>query len=393
MKILDIFKVLTKNQIQGINTIVNLCKDKNINCYIVGGAVRDAVLNIPPRDIDICIDVDPKDILSLLDLKESTYYSAFNTASIKFESGVEFDIIRCRKETYQFNGALPIIMPSTIFEDLKRRDFTINALAYDMLNEKIIDPFMGLLDIEKGIIKSVHANSYMEDPTRIFRAIKYAIRYGFSILELKEIQNSIKNNVMDTISNDRYYKEIIGICKEEKWREILKASCKLKIFQLEVDKNNIMADYNYYDHRLLNIAFRLKEEKVLEKILDNSSIKKEIKHAINNFKYGNISKDLHNSKDNYEIYKVLKNTNSFDRIMLSFDYKNTYKVLNYIKHLNYKPSLKGSYINDVAKVQGKALGEIIDYISKVAINVGIVDEEKYFNENLGEILNAIEYKA
>jgi len=377
-----------------LENIKQACRYRNIKCYLVGGAVRDSLLKIPPRDIDICLELDPKELLSELDIKEYTYYDAFHTATVTFKNGTEIDLICCRKEKYESEGSLPKVFLGTISEDLKRRDFTVNAIAFDLIEEKLIDPYQGVFDIKAKVITSVHEKSYLEDPTRIFRAIKYSIRYGFIIKDIKEIEDALKQNIFNSISNERYFKEILSICGEEKWKHIFIECNRLGILNLDssnLSKENFLVDYKDVSMRMLNFAWCLKEEDQLNRIIQNSYINKELKKSLENCI--NIESLLLKSQDNYYIYSILKNSSVYDRVLLAYNYKLIYKLIYYIRHSGFKLDIDGGIIKNQFKVKGKEIGDIIDYIEKVKLNIGIWDEKKYFNENSEEILNAVKYKT
>ncbi|MTK12296.1 MAG: CCA tRNA nucleotidyltransferase, partial [Clostridiaceae bacterium] len=231
---MDILNSYNKKQIDVINIIKDLCKSCDIQAYIVGGAVRDSILGKSTKDIDICINKDPKIVIDNLSfVKKYEYHSQFQTSTIEFNNGIVIDLIRCRKETYEKNGSLPIIEPSCIEDDLFRRDFTINSLAYDIINNEIIDLFNGLLDLRNRQLKKIHSNSYAEDPTRIFRAIKYSVRYGLELQDKNEIIRSINKGDINTISSDRIIKELFLMCGEDNWIENLALCNELGVLKLE----------------------------------------------------------------------------------------------------------------------------------------------------------------
>lgn len=392
---MDISYNFDKLQRETLESIKQVCIKKNVKGYIVGGAVRDAVLNVPPRDIDICFEVDPLELVAELDLDNYVYYDAFQTATITFKNGMVIDIIRCRKEIYKRDGSLPLVSPSILIDDLERRDFTVNAIAYDIVEGKIIDPKNGIKDIQNKIIRSVHNNSYSEDPTRIFRAVKYAVRYHFLITDICEIKKCIKNNIFDLISNERFYKEIFSICCEDKWKEILIQCNSIGIFDIKIDslnKVNTLTDYKDINIRVLTFAYSVKDKRYINKISNNSYIQKNLKKSLRNLLYNDTGPLLLITQDNYEIYNILKNSCHFDRVFLCFDCRLVYKVINYLNYIDFKLNLDGNYVKSAAMIEGEKVGEVIKYITRIKLNTGLVDEKKYLNENLGEILNAIKYK-
>jgi tRNA nucleotidyltransferase (CCA-adding enzyme) len=203
--------------------------------YLVGGAVRDKLLGKKTLDTDLACCGDVKRFGERLALKlasEFLYYPQFKTGTIEGPGGQRIDLAMTRKEQYPAQGVLPKVQKAGIEEDLYRRDFTVNAIAQS-LNPKdygeIIDPLGARGDLEKGLIRVIHDGSFADDPTRIFRAVRYAERLGFRIESwtlklLKEAVPSIKK-----LSGERLLYELRCIMHEGKEARlrIIKRSSKL----------------------------------------------------------------------------------------------------------------------------------------------------------------------
>src|SRR5690625_2952788 len=160
--------------------------------YLIGGIVRDIILKQPNDDIDIVVEGNGITFAKKLYADyggELILHETFNTATWTSENGLEIDITSSRLEYYKRPAALPDVETSTLKEDLYRRDFTINAMAI-YLNASIfgqlIDPFNGQLDLKEKKIKILHNLSFVEDPTRILRAIRFETRFNFSMDEQTE---------------------------------------------------------------------------------------------------------------------------------------------------------------------------------------------------------------
>ncbi|MGK2956684.1 MAG: hypothetical protein ACSLFI_13585 [Solirubrobacterales bacterium] len=148
--------------------------------YLVGGAVRDILVYSPVTDIDLVTEGDAA-ALALGLAEDALVHERFGTAEVMVD-GTRVDIAAARTETYSFPGALPDVSPSTLIEDLGRRDFTINAMAVALDDpETLIDPHGGQSDLERGVLRVLHPFSFIDDPTRALRAARYAARFGFSI--------------------------------------------------------------------------------------------------------------------------------------------------------------------------------------------------------------------
>lgn len=150
--------------------------------YAVGGAVRDLLLGRPVRDLDLATERDAIEIArASLTTARITEHKRFRTVSATI-AGTRIDLATCRTETYARPGALPSVQPATIDDDLRRRDFTVNALALRLSGEPaLLDPTGGVRDLRDGIIRVMHEASFRDDATRIFRAFRYAARLGLSI--------------------------------------------------------------------------------------------------------------------------------------------------------------------------------------------------------------------
>ncbi|MFL0196526.1 CCA tRNA nucleotidyltransferase [Clostridium sp. WILCCON 0269] len=395
---MNILKFFTKNEIEVVNIIRDLCKKRSIKVYIVGGAVRDAILGSKIKDIDICIDSNPNVIISELQhLKHCRYYQEFQTASLTFESGITIDLIRCRKEYYKKDGELPIIKPSHIYDDLYRRDFTINSLAYDIVKNDIIDIYGGIEDIKNKIIRKIHLNSYREDPTRIFRAVKYGVRYGFNLKDRDEIEQCIKENIFNIISKDRITKEIYSLCCEVNWVKTICLCNELKIFNIDGQAlkikypaymESLIYSFKNIDIRILRLFYALRDDTYINILVENSILNKKLKSTIKYFaeKLQKIIDFTACTLDNYELYSLLNNMNDYQLIFLSWNNKLKYKIYNYISNMsNYKLSLNGNDVKALGIKEGKCIKKILNYIMKVELNTALKWEEEYLLKDMGEI--------
>ena len=154
--------------------------------YLVGGSVRDALLGLTPGDMDLSIVGDAPQFAATFADKGGGVVEAvsqFGTARVGLPAG-RFDLAMSRTETYATPGALPTVKSSGIQEDLSRRDFTINAMAVDLSPSNwgdLVDPHGGFSDTARRRIQILHPGSFRDDPTRIFRAIRYEQRLGFNL--------------------------------------------------------------------------------------------------------------------------------------------------------------------------------------------------------------------
>ncbi|RZB36189.1 MAG: tRNA nucleotidyltransferase (CCA-adding enzyme) [Desulfobacteraceae bacterium Eth-SRB2] len=193
------------------------------SAYVVGGFVRDLFLYRINEDIDIVIEGNgiafAKEYVKMVDARIHSY-EKFGTAVIIFPDGFKIDVASARMEYYKFPAALPTVEMSSIKLDLFRRDFTINTLAIQLNPDKfglLIDFFAARKDIKEKSIRVLHNLSFVEDPTRVFRAIRFEQRFGFSIGKLTSglIENAVKMDFFKRLSGRRVFSELRQILEEE----------------------------------------------------------------------------------------------------------------------------------------------------------------------------------
>lgn len=237
-----------------LDRISRIVEEEKIKAYLVGGPVRDLIMGNKIVDIDICVEDSGMSFAKILNKNfkgKLKTYPQFNTASV-FLPEIRIDVSTCREEVYPYPVSLPVVKKGDILTDLARRDFTINSIALCLGKErKFVDPFLGRDDIKKGIIKVLHKNSFIDDPTRIFRAIRFAKRFNFKIEDktVELMNESIKLGMIQKLSKDRIRNEIFLLFKEKE---------KEKIFN-ELHKLGIL--------KILNL--KKPEKKILEKIEKN----------------------------------------------------------------------------------------------------------------------------
>lgn len=367
---MDILHKFDSDNLYIINVLKKIAVSFNINIYLVGGAVRDALLNVTLKDLDFCLNCDPKDILSSLPFHEYSYNKEFKTAKVKYKNKI-IDLIFIRKEQYLYNGALPKVEEGNLYDDLYRRDFTINSLAYDIKNENVIDYFSGIDDIRNKKIKKIHENSYAEDGTRIFRAVKYKARYGFSYGDEEEIKEEIKTQFLSLLSNDRIVKEMLMLLKEDSWIDDIIELSNLNI--IDIDRAKLKENYSQlnledYEDRLLKLILCINDKKWMKYFTYNSIINKSLRAAILNFTEKKVLSNLIDSESNYEIYSILNKLNLYDYKFLMSENKVMYKVINYNKNLSVvSPSISGQDLVSYG-YKGKEIGKIIKDNLKFRLN-------------------------
>jgi tRNA nucleotidyltransferase (CCA-adding enzyme) len=190
--------------------------------YLVGGTVRDILLGEPSFDVDIAVEGDAIALAqALADALDGRVraHEKFGTAVVVYCDGERVDVVTARTEFYDAPAALPAVEHASIREDLFRRDFTINAMAVSLKGSdygRLVDPFGGRSDLEEKRIRVLHNLSFIDDPTRIFRAIRYENRYGFRMDEhtLRLARGTIEMGLVGDLSSARLRDELVALLEE-----------------------------------------------------------------------------------------------------------------------------------------------------------------------------------
>jgi tRNA nucleotidyltransferase (CCA-adding enzyme) len=190
--------------------------------YLVGGTVRDILLGERGFDVDIAVEGDAIAVAdALAEALEGRVHphEKFGTAVVVYGEGEHVDVVTCRTEFYDAPAALPAVEHATIREDLFRRDFTINAMAVSLRGAdygRLVDPFGGRADLAAGAIRVLHNLSFIDDPTRIFRAIRYENRLGFRMEPHTErlARACVEMGLVGDLSSARLRDELVALLSE-----------------------------------------------------------------------------------------------------------------------------------------------------------------------------------
>ena len=202
--------------------------------FLVGGSVRDLLLGRPILDLDLVAEGDAPLLASVLAKElggEVTARSQFGTAKLK-TADLNLDLASARRESYAHPGALPTVRPGDLEDDLVRRDFTINAMAVGLAEEgfgELRDPFQGRRDLDARLIRALHSNSFVDDATRILRALRYEVRLGFCMDTETEARARRDAHYLDTISGDRVRHDLERLFQEPRPEAALDRARQLDI--------------------------------------------------------------------------------------------------------------------------------------------------------------------
>ncbi|MBI1859238.1 MAG: CCA tRNA nucleotidyltransferase [Candidatus Melainabacteria bacterium] len=225
MTIKDKLQKIDKDHFQLLIDIGDVAKKENLKAYLVGGMARDLLLGFDNLDIDITVENNSLTLADALvkafpNCKLSAKHDRFHTAKLIFNVNgklIPVDLASTREETYKHPAALPDVKVSELKKDLIRRDFTINALAVSLLPDnfgEVVDLFGGLNDLKNKKIKILHDKSFIDDPTRMIRAVRFAEKLDFEIeaktqnLLNEAIESEQFDNLIEKIRGDRVKIEI-----------------------------------------------------------------------------------------------------------------------------------------------------------------------------------------
>jgi tRNA nucleotidyltransferase (CCA-adding enzyme) len=202
--------------------------------YAIGGIVRDGLMSRPANDLDLSTDRDAIDLakkLAGLTAGKLTRHPRFGTATITCDD-FHADIATLRRETYEKPGALPVVAPGSLKDDLNRRDFTVNAMACRFAPEpagELVDPCHGQADIAARLIRVLHSGSFRDDPTRVWRALRYEQRLGFRLEDATEKWLRRDAPRLADISGERLRYEIECVCREDRPEDIFRRAAALGV--------------------------------------------------------------------------------------------------------------------------------------------------------------------
>ena len=232
---------LTPNQLKGVTLFQDVARNTGMNVYLTGGAVRDIISGHPIRDLDFTVQGNPLKLQKELERAGSVIGGGDEELKVLYVTlpgGVRAEISSARTERYEKTGKPPVIAPATIIEDLRRRDFTVNAMALSLnpgSRGLLMDPFNGAADIEAKLVRILHNYAFVEDPSRLIRASRFSARFHWPLEERTQARydSAKENNYIDYITNRAIGYEIeqlayeddplnvIRILEKEGWLKVL----------------------------------------------------------------------------------------------------------------------------------------------------------------------------
>ena len=200
---------LTPNQQKGVTLVQDIARAAGMNVYLTGGAVRDIISGFSIRDLDFTVQGNPLKLQKEFERAGAVIGGADDDSHVIYVTlpgGVRAEISTARTERYEKTGKPPIVTPATIIEDLRRRDFTVNAMALSLnpgSRGLLMDPFNGAADIEAKLLRILHNYAFVEDPSRLIRASRFSARFHWPLEERTQARydSAKENNYIEYISN------------------------------------------------------------------------------------------------------------------------------------------------------------------------------------------------
>jgi len=223
-----LFSELPNPQRRALDLVREVSAEKQCRPFLVGGPVRDLLLHRGVIDIDLTLEDGASTLARALAKRidgRVRSFPQFLTYKVTAPELPEVDIATARKERYRSPGALPTVTAGRLEDDLLRRDFSINAIALDVMNNEVHDPAGGQQDIRDGIVRVLHDESFADDPTRIFRALRLACRLEFVLdAHTDELMRAaIGGGTLATVSKERIWRELFLAMEEDDAPAVLSA--------------------------------------------------------------------------------------------------------------------------------------------------------------------------
>lgn len=408
---------LPKNVLDLMEKAGAVAEELGCQVFAVGGFVRDLLLRRKNLDLDLVIEGEGIKFAKKFSAQENLaakYHRKFGTAQIVAEGGFKIDVASARMEYYESPAALPVVELSTIRQDLYRRDFTINTLAIH-LNPghfgELIDFFGGQRDLKNRIIKIIHNLSFVEDPTRIFRALRFEHRFDFSISKETGnlIRNAVKMGIPQRLSGTRIFADLRLILQEDDPAAIVKRMGDfdlLRFFHPKISYDHSIRhlmesirevftwfELLFFNEKLekwevyfLGLVDGLKDEEFLEFSKRLLFLKKNIKKMLSERQQSkNTLRKLKGEKSlsNSIIHQLLHplSIESLLYIMAKATDKEIKKAIStYITHLRFTESiLTGEDLKNMGLPPGRVYKEVLDSLLKARLDGKLKTREDEIN--------------
>ncbi len=231
---------LSAEQFRVVGEMQKIASAAGVNLFLTGGALRDMLGGFPVRDLDFTVETNPLKLTKAIEKSGAQIIETDDLrkcVELKFASSVTAQLAMARSERYAKSGGKPTITPATIHEDLRSRDFTVNAIALSLNRASLglpIDPTNGVGDIERKELRAIHNYVFYDDPSRMIRLIRFKVRLGYTIDERTKLQyeNAREAEMLTKITPEALGGELRQMANEPLAHDLLKALEEEKLIEL-----------------------------------------------------------------------------------------------------------------------------------------------------------------
>lgn len=391
---------LPKEILHALNICSQTAAEQNVEIYLVGGIVRDLLLGKKTLDIDVCLTFDAIDFANILEKKNQIKIiqtqPELRTAKVEFDNNVVLDFASTRKESYPKASHLPVITSfyCPLKEDISRRDFTVNSIAISLCKNnfgEITDLLNGVADLRNKKLRILHDNSFIDDPSRIIRALKYATRFDFELDGHTKLQ---MDKYLDNTHKDICYSRIMSEIKLSFSQNGEKALEKFQNWNLQrlfnIKKNSVSAELGKSIEKLeieanwftffASIFIGVREED-LKEIFEVLNFENWQKKILNDYI---AIKNTPVSDDKFETYNKFLNKEP-EAIILYFSETGNQDALLYKKELEkIKTDINGNDLIALGIQPSKQIKTILNSVLKEKLNGNLrsKDDEISFIQTL-----------
>ncbi len=410
-------QVLQPEQLELMRKWGEVAEETDEQFYLVGGSVRDILMENCPKELDFVVNRDAiefgREIARRFDA-DLKIHKKFRTANLRLKSGRSVDLATARSEYYSSPAALPQvnIEQASIHQDLKRRDFTINSMAVNVTPDRfgeLLDLFGGRRDLEKGLIRILYPMSFLDDPIRILRALRFAGRFDFTIEKgsYRQMRTALSGELFDSVSGDRVREELDKVFVEPAPWAVIKKLYRLEVF-VKIERDlRLVPDMSMWFAR----AARLLES---ESGLDYPAM---VYYCLISrpLERGSAERFASRLMFNQQKQKILEQFKRFDEIRSEVEFASRrsrlYKLLNFInqpevmvalkasessrivKNLTFyekevkpvEPLISGGDLKEWGIKQGPRMGDILDALYEYQLDGGIDSKQelkRYYDQKL-----------
>ena len=376
--ILDLVEHLPAEVKNILEVVRDTAGEEGCAVYLVGGFVRDLLLFFPTQDLDFVVEGNGGQFAQALMRRmpngKLTQHVKFGTAQIIFPDGSHVDIASTRWEYYSFPGALPQVEESCLRDDLFRRDFTINSMAICLNAERfgeLVDYYGGKRDLQQRKIRFLHNLSFIDDPTRMLRAIRFADRYNFNLAKetIEALYTAIESGVLSKLSIERFTEEILLIFKETNYLAMGQTLIRCGLFDawfgddydwnFNLDDMEDSADWSLNKRWLISLSKM--DSDTIEKVLDRVCLNRSLRDITTRFVQ--LRESLKNPLTISEMDQLLNKAPEEVIMVIARDERFNKSLMEYLEaSRKINMSLDGKALIQMGVKQGPEIGEILDLV-------------------------------